>query len=1049
MKTKHLLIWMMLSLRTFSTPELLSQGPITPTNGFVGRSEVAAIWENSGYENGADITFTHTLLNLKEDYETIESESDRFNYSEASHNMSNLGNALINGAAGDFNGDGVDEYVVVSHSANNGIDFSIPSIADLKIDSFLTGSIPSGPESQLNEPLTGNILVETGDLTGNERAEIVVAFVSATDHIMVHIFGLNEENELLELHSFQATLLAEASTSEKFGISVDDLDADGRSELLLTYYSADPGPGAYLNIYGFSGTTPLVRTLHNRQLVDSVRSVQKVNADIDLSFDVAVGDFDGDSIKEVVFGFSQYHEPGALIVFPMEVSDDPGTAAEDPFEMLVLDPENILEKELNWNGSRLSLIPGDANGNGREELIATGTYVHLLYTPEAGNLNFSDEYIEYSWTESLTTAAFADLDNKEHNGKEIIMLYNASGDYTLYSYTVSGDYMIESLAERYLNTWNKNAGSGLLVTGDFDGDIFRIGPGVKYTKTEVVQPLVILNAPPTHFDQFGDDIFDVNYCHNQNNCESYATYSTTSTTDVSVSTTLKQSWGVSSSIKGGGKVLGFGVEAYLTGTYGKNFEKTSSSSNTITIQQSVTASFDDQIYATVCDYEMWEYTVFDRNDRPRGNIITLKPLLTENRWFPSKERSAAGYVPKHEVGNILSYTPYKDLINPDGEDKIRGSYGSDSYDLDANTDVTFTVNLSNTFNNTEVKNREIGVEVGASVSNWGVEVSGTASYSRSDLSTHSISVGKALDISVHLGGINRTIGETGYNVTPYIYWATNGAMVIDYAARPILPEPGGTNTWWSANYDQQDPAFILPWRLDPEKGLTLEDEARRYQTKSIRFSPAESAAGDTVTVTAIINNFSPYPTAGSVPISFYIGDPMDGGTLITDIHGESIFTTSDVIDEQGFLEISMEWVVPEGLESFPRIYGYIDPQDVLSEVHERNNIGWVILGKSDQGGATGQDEADILQTGEARSVVYPNPFRETAWIEYDLNDFSDVGIRLYDMQGQLVFVQNQAGMSTGTHRESLAVENLEPGVYFYHIRSREFNETGKIMKMSQ
>jgi len=1046
MKTINLPRLLLLLLAAVIFTDMFSQGPITPTDGFVGRTEIAAIWENSGYENGADIKFTHTLLNLKEDYEIIESESERFEFSDSAQNMSNLGNALINGATGDFNGDGIDEYIVVSHAEDNGIDFSIPLIDDLKIDTFIIGSFASGPASQLYDGYTGNVLVESGDLTGNGKAEIVIGYLSDTDHLVIHVFGLSEENVLQELLSFQGDSVAAAMNSEKFAVSVDDLDRDGRSELMLAFYSVDPEPGAYLSIYSFSETNPLVSTLHTRQLIDNVLSVQKVADDIDLSFDVAAGDFDGDSVNEVVFGFSQYYEPGELTIFPMEVSDDPETTADDPFEMLSLDSDDIYTQEINWNGAKFNLVAGDASGNGRDELLATGTYIYLLYTPEPGNLSFDNTYVEYSWTESLTTAALADLDNKDDNGKEIILLLSASGDYSLHSYTVSADHMVTSLATRYMNTWDKNAGSGLLVTGDFDGDIFRIGPGVKYTKTDVVQPLVILNAPPTHFDQFGEDIYDVNECHNGNDCESYATYSTTSTTDVSVSTTLRQSWGVSASIKGGGKVLGVGVEGYLTGTYGKHFEKTSSSSNTITIQQSVTATFDDQIYATVCDYEMWEYTVFDRNDRPRGNIITLKPLLTENRWFPSKERSAAGYVPKHEVGNILSYTPYQDLINPDGEDKLRGSYGTESYDLDATTDTYFYVNLSNTFNNTVVEGREIGVEVGASVSNWGVEVSGAASYDRSDLSTHSVSVGKDLDITVHLGGINRSIGETGYNVTPYIYWATNGALVIDYAARPILPEPGGTDTWWSSNYSQPDPGFILPWRLDPEKGLTLEDEARRYQTKSIRFTPAESSAGDTVKVTAIINNFSPYPTGGSIPVSFYIGDPMNGGMLISDIHGATVFSTGDVIDQQGYREASMQWVVPEGLESFPRIYGYIDPANTLSEVHERNNIGWVILGKSNHGGSTGSIEEKVLSDKETAAAVYPNPFSETAWAGYELKDFADVEIRVYNLQGQQVLYIEQPGMSPGVHRESLAVESLPSGVYIYNIMSKEFNHTGKMIK---
>jgi hypothetical protein len=1037
---------MMLLLAGIAHPALLSQGPITPTNGFVGRSEAAVIYDQSGNENGSDIAFTHTIFSLKEDYENIDGESNRFNSSSASHNMDNLGNALINGVAGDFNGDGMQEYMVVSHGKNNGIDFSIPGMTELAIDSFYTGHIPAGPASELYDVYTGNILVEAGDLTGNGKSEAVIAFVDESGSVSIHLFGLDEENLLQELHSFQPELLDSATTSEKFAIAVADLDKNGQDELLLAFYSSEPEPGSYLSIYSFGGPDSPARKLHTRQLIDNEYSVDFTAQDIDLSFDVAAGDFDGDSIMEIAFGFTRYHEPGELIVFPLEVMDDPETPEADPLEKLVYNTENLFRKEYNWNGNPLNLVAGDANGNGRDELIAAGTYSYILYTASAGNLLFTDKFLEYNWGESLTTTALAELDNREDNGKEILILQNTSGDYALYCYTLSKDYVITNLATTYLNTWNNNAGSGLLVTGDFDGDIFRIGEGVKYTKTDVVQPLVILNAPPTHFDQFGNDIFDVNYCHNGSNCESYATYTTTSSTDVSVSTTLRESWGVSATLKGGGKVLGFGVEAYLTGTYGKNFEKTSSSSQTVTIQQSVSATYDDQIYATVCDYEIWEYTVYNSNNEPRGNIITLKPLLTENRWFPSKERSAAGYIPKHEVGNILSYTPYKDLINPDGEDKIRGSYGSDSYDLDANTDVTFSVNLSNTFNNTVVENREIGVEVGASVSKWGLELSGTASYNRSDLSTHSVSVGSALDISVHLGGVNRSIGETGYNVTPYIYWATSGAMVIDYAARPILPEPGGTNTWWSSNYNKPDPAFILPWRLDPEKGLTLEDEARRYQTKSIRFSPAESKPGDTITISAIINNFSPYPTAGTVPVSFYVGDPANGGTLITDIHGESLFHTAGVIDNQAFQEVSLRWVVQENLPSFPRIYGHINPMNTLSEVHERNNIGWAILGKSEHGGTVGTDQSENEVAGPS-IVVYPNPVREQAWVQYNLEGYSDVAIRLYNLQGQAVYVQNQLGTGPGTHREPLAVEQLPAGVYFYSLQSSEFNYTGKILKV--
>ncbi len=49
-----------------------------------------------------------------------------------------------------------------------------------------------------------------------------------------------------------------------------------------------------------------------------------------------------------------------------------------------------------------------------------------------------------------------------------------------------------------------------LALGNFDGQDFRIGKPVHYTRTGNVQPLVILNAPPFHFDVFNGTVFDVN-----------------------------------------------------------------------------------------------------------------------------------------------------------------------------------------------------------------------------------------------------------------------------------------------------------------------------------------------------------------------------------------------------------------------------------------------------------------------------------------------------------------------------------------------------------
>lgn len=91
-----------------------------------------------------------------------------------------------------------------------------------------------------------------------------------------------------------------------------------------------------------------------------------------------------------------------------------------------------------------------------------------------------------------------------------------------------------------------------------------------------------------------------------------------------------------------------------------------------------------------------------------------------------------------------------------------------------------------------------------------------------------------------------SIGEVRYTLTPYTYWTQNGTLVLDYAVQPELQTGGGTQTWWYDNYNSQDPAFILPWRYDPEKGENLQDQRKRRQTKSIMVYPQEAETGDTL-----------------------------------------------------------------------------------------------------------------------------------------------------------------------------------------------------------
>lgn len=1044
MKTYVQLSALMLLISQVFLPALRAQGPVTPTDGFVGKNEMVMIWDDGSLSNGSNVVLNHEVLELKKGFESLP-VNDRVSASSVVDTTGNYSNGILNAASGDFNGDGKDDYVSVSHGINNTIVLMMGEVLSLQTDTLYRTDIPNGPSGVAYAQDTGNIYVAAGDLNADLDDELVLGWVDESDSVNILILDLATNNHFTIVSVLKEEKIMRGNLMELFAISVEDIDENGDFELLTMAYSEAPLEGVYVSVYSVENNSQFDISRHVRQNVSDT-IFNDIDWEIqDLYGDIGVGDFDGDSINEIMACFNLTGEINRLMLHPLQISDDESTSQMDPFERITYNNNNIYFLETSWGGNSVDMAVGDLNADGRDEVVAGGNYIHAFYTPAPGNFTFQSVYLSYSWANSMKSLSISNIDNDPANGEEIVLGTFVSNDLSLTAYKLSEAFKISQLAYYNFNTFDFTVNSFALVTGDFDGDVFKIGPGVKYNRTDIVQPIVILNAPPTHFDAFGNDLFDVNNCHDGGECASYATYATTTSQNISVSTTLKKSWGVSTTVSGGGSFLGVSASAYLTGEYGENFEKTSSESTTVTVRQQVTATYDDQIYATVCDYEIWEYPIYDKNNNLQGNILTLEPTLTENRWFPSKERSANGYIPKHEVGNILSYTPYKDLINPDGEDKVRGSYGSDSYDLDANTDVTFSVNLSNTFNNTVVEGRKIGLEAGASVGGWGIEVSGTARYDQSQLSTHSVSVGNALDISVHLGGVNRSIGETGYNVTPYIYWAKNGALVVDYAARPILPEPGGTPTWWSATYNQPDPAFILPWRLDPEKGLILQDEVKRSQTKSIQFSPAEPEAGDTITVSAWVHNFSPYPTGTAIPVSFYVGDPRTGGSLIKGINGNSLFSTSNLIEEQANQKVSFKWKVPENLESFPRIYAWIDPLQEVNEVHEDNNIGWVILGKSDEGGSTNISPAFSDRSNPVNA--YPNPAHEELILQFQLNATSDVAVSVFDYNGKRVLQQKEVKILPGEQEFNLSLNGLKAGFYFYRVEAEGIVHNGKFIKM--
>ncbi|MCZ6819014.1 MAG: T9SS type A sorting domain-containing protein, partial [Calditrichaeota bacterium] len=326
-----------------------------------------------------------------------------------------------------------------------------------------------------------------------------------------------------------------------------------------------------------------------------------------------------------------------------------------------------------------------------------------------------------------------------------------------------------------------------------------------------------------------------------------------------------------------------------------------------------------------------------------------------------------------------------------------------------------------------------------------VEISGD--YSEESVSTYTSKVRDRKGLSVHFESIDLSFGNTRYAVTPYAYWARNGALVLDYAVKPELPpNPADPATWWSERYAQQpDAAFILPWRYDPEKGLGISEEAQRFRTRDIIFDSALPSTGDVVTIQARVQNFSLVPTTGPVKVSFFIGDPDEGGVPMINTSGQTDVST-ETIQDRGNSVVEFEWRVPETIGRFSRIYAVLDPDGTMPEIHESNNKGWTVLEVKD-GLPTSVDENREAQIPIDFRLEqnYPNPFNPATTISYSLPKDSNVKLTVFDILGREVEVLVNRRQPAGQYRLSFEASRFPSGLYFYRIAAGGFQETRKML----
>jgi len=601
-----------------------------------------------------------------------------------------------------------------------------------------------------------------------------------------------------------------------------------------------------------------------------------------------------------------------------------------------------------------------------------------------------------------------------------------------YRYTPGGG--LQKLATKQDEQSDGTGVRNLMVfSGDFGDRGVRLGPPTYNRESEIIQPLVVLNAPPIHFDVFGTDQFDVAGCFDGVGCDFSAVYEQLTESTFEVQSEVRGDWQIGAGIEAGlneilGEVpvagelvgglldaLGIGVDFSFEASYGEGFSDLVGSSRTITLTSRIETFQEDAIYADVVDYDIWEYPLYVRG-RFAGNIAIVLPRPVRDQWFTSNSPEATAYRPNHEPGNLLSYA--RDL-NPSR--LARQVFTASKYTL-SSTDIFWDVSQETTqfSESSESTTFQMNGDIDIDIPIPSVSVNLNGDYSMETFNTHSTSVTNLEAVTVNLGAINTTLEgkKANYSVTPFVYWDTAGTLVLDYAVDPSIAGIGEVPTWWQERYGQApDPSLNLPEQFEDLKSGGAVDEATKERTKSLWFFPDEAVPGDEVTVRALIHNYSLLPTTNDVPIRFFMGDPDEGGTAITGTGGVDD-PLIPPMEARGTAQASTTFTLPTGLlDSSVRIYAIIDPDGTTTEIHTGNNKGWAPLKMAAATGVEGEGTVTGGRRREAElSPNYPNPFNPRTTISFSLPHPEDVRLAVYDILGREVAVLVDGPQAAGAHR---------------------------------
>ncbi|MEJ2304359.1 MAG: CARDB domain-containing protein [Anaerolineales bacterium] len=814
--------------------------------------------------------------------------------------------------------------------------------------------------SGYQEDYINNIDIETGYLFGDGREQIVLAYRSSAAEVALRLYDIQD--------GFipKVVIPTETVRTGRFPkLTTGDFDKDGLDEIALFYFDHTQNK-LRVEIFTLNTSTWILESTATAEfpLVDAAGLCpgwSLIEQDPERTFNIEAGDLNGDGDEELVVSWDAW---ATCQILSLNVGGYQARFSILEVENNLITPmSSEYYNHLGWDDLRCcsadtELALGDLNGDGVDEIVRTWPsgwddndwpdLYRSLQVIQASNMITPTKLAELavigwtreSWRDEL---AVGDLDR---DLADEIVFFESDSYYDpvwdkLWFYQLQ-DGSLQVMGDPITFPFKVFS---RIVTGDFTGESLRVG--ATYRLQNRVDSLeAVINMPPKHRDlvrladgqyQRIDVLMEPCWDTPADPRCTHAKHGGKQGEISEIQTQFQRDWAIGGGLDAKVTKGGYFADLSLKYSYGANFSTSTNVIHERTFNQYATAYNHDRLVYYGAPYQVWEYPILgDNTGEPLDYITVAFPLPDETGSTPTPNTVSGDfpdepwYAPRHQTYNVWSYDPVGTVRFPDYDpagfilDKTI-SGGGDWFEVDYSQTTAIITSTT--------QSHDFNAEVGAGYKGeahipftsikFGLKFRAyvKGSYAQKDIQTDKLTTSKETMLSA---GIAEQDTEESFTIRPIAYWANAGYLVLDYQT--------DMGDWgvWQQYYNRPDPAFILPWYgfPDPNDPIPPTSPELKLYSYDVQVSPPYAGAGDKVTISATVRNFSNH-LAGNVKVRFYQGYPAEDNQI-----GEA--TIASLYRPNGPQTVSITWIASGVGEQ--KIYAVIDPLDAIDEVHDTGDL---------------------------------------------------------------------------------------------------------------